>query len=535
MSTSIPSSAEPRPAARLPVPDARVAVVLIGLLGVAVVLAGRLSTTAFLAVSVLALVAVGLAAIRWPMATLVASAIATLADPEITPRILPDGLELGPIGISEPMLAVTGAVIAVDAVRRGTLGGALRDPVAGLLVLFVALAAVSAVVNATPPLVALFGILMTIDAIAIFFVARMVPADDRARGIAIGAVVAAVVAISLFGIAQVLLDPDLFGFVSFEGQFGEGGRISSILGGPNLVAALIGLTLPFALFGSRHLTDARLRWTARAALFVLAWALVLTFSRGAWISVGIGAVVGTLLLDWRSLPILAVALVLAWGASTVMPRGLLVPEATGGSGGGGGGPSIVDSTVDRIGNLADRNDTRGRFLRDGLRIVDDHMWLGVGPGRYGGGAAKIIESPVYTEYDVELYGYRTVHNFWLHLLGESGVLGTAVFLAIVVGLLIRFVRAAWRSDGLRFVILAGTATMLMVASLHSFTEMIFEGNMPVLLAWLVVGLASVLAPVRPLFARRFGGSARALNAGPRPRSRLRPRAFRRAVAAQGRS
>ena len=111
-------------------------------------------------------------------------------------------------------------------------------------------------------------------------------------------------------------------------------------------------------------------------------------------------------------------------------------------------------------------------------------------------------SRVYEEYRVELYGYRTVHNFWLHLLGESGVLGTAVFLTMIVGLLIRLVLAAWRSDGLRFVILAGTATMLMVASLHSVTEMIFEGNMPVLIVWLVVGIASVLAPVQPLFGRR---------------------------------
>ena len=221
----------------------------------------------------------------------------------------------------------------------------------------------------------------------------------------------------------------------------------------------------------------------------------------AWVSIGIATLVGTLLLDWRSLPILVVAIALAWGAATVMPRGLLVPETVGG-GGGGGAPSIIDSTEDRIGNLADRNDTRARFLSDGFRVVDDNFWLGVGPGRYGGAAAKIIESPVYEAYGIELFGYRTVHNFWLHLLGESGVFGTAVFLTLIVGVLIRLVLAAWRSAGLRFVILAGSATMLMVATLHSVTEMIFEGNMPVLIVWLVVGIASVLAPVQPAILGR---------------------------------
>jgi O-antigen ligase len=508
MSTSIPSSApsaERRPTAWSPDLDGGIAWIAIVALSITVaIVVARLSPPAFAIAAAAVLVAVGFAAWRWPLATLVGATLATLADPEITPRILPSGVDTGPIGISEPMLAVAGAVIAVEALRRGTFIRAVRDPVTALLGLFVALGLVSAVVNATPPLVAALGLLMTLDAIAIYFVARMVPADDRQRGIAVGAIVAVVVAIALFGIAQVLLDPDLFGFFSKEGQFGEGYRISSIIGNANMVAAVIGLTIPFALFGSRHLVDPRLRWAARAALVILAWAMLLTFSRGAWASIGIATVVGTLLLDWRSLPILVVALVLAWGAATVMPRGLLVPEAAGGDGGGSGGgaPSIIGSTEERIGNLADRNDTRARFLRDGLRVVDDNFWLGVGPGRYGGAAAKITESPVYEEYDVELFGYRTVHNFWLHLLGESGVLGTVVFLTLIAGLLIRFVRAAWRSEGLRFVILAGTATMLLVASLHSVTEMIFEGNMPVLIVWLVVGIASVLAPVQPVFGPR---------------------------------
>jgi len=504
MSTSIPSSApsaERRPTAWSPDLDGGIAWIAIVALSIVVaIVAARISPLAFAIAAAAVLVAVGYAAWRWPLATLVGATLATLADPQITPRILPAGVDTGPIGISEPMLAVAGAVIAVEALRRGTLVRAVRDPVLVLLGAFVAVSLVSALVNQTPPLVAALGLLMTVDAIAIYFVARMVPADDRAHGLAIGAIVAVAVAVAVFGIVQVLLDPDLLGFFSKEGQFGEGYRISSIIGNPNMAAAVIGLTIPFALFGSRHLADPRLRWAARAALVVLLWALLLTFSRGAWIAVGIAAVAGTLLLDWRSLPILLVAVVLAWGAATVMPREVLVPKAAGG--GGGGAPSIGGSTIDRIDNLANPNDTRGRFLRDGLRVVDDNFWLGVGPGRYGGAAAKIIESPVYEQYDVELFGYRTVHNFWLHLLGESGVLGVAIFLTMVVGLLIRLVMAAWRSEGVRFVILAGTATMLMVATLHSVTEMIFEGNMPVLIVWLVVGIASLLAPVQPVFGRR---------------------------------
>jgi hypothetical protein len=59
---------------------------------------------------------------------------------------------------------------------------------------------------------------------------------------------------------------------------------------------------------------------------------------------------------------------------------------------------------------------------------------------------------------------------------------------------IRFTRAARSASGVAFVVLAGGATMLVVASLNSLTEMIFEGNMPSVLIWLVVGLASRLVP-----------------------------------------
>jgi hypothetical protein len=101
---------------------------------------------------------------------------------------------------------------------------------------------------------------------------------------------------------------------------------------------------------------------------------------------------------------------------------------------------------------------------------------------------------VYEAYGTGLFGYRTVHDFWLHLAGESGVVGVSIFLTLIAGLLVRFVRAARSAIGVRFVVLAGTATMLVVASLNSVTEMIFEGNMPSVLIWLMVGLASCLAP-----------------------------------------
>ncbi|HET8776444.1 MAG TPA: O-antigen ligase family protein, partial [Candidatus Limnocylindria bacterium] len=418
-------------------------------------------------------------------------ALVTLLDPSVTPRFFPEQLNLGPIGASEPLLAIAGLVVAVNALRRGTFADGLRGPTFLLALLFVAVAVVSALVNATPALVAGLGIFMTLDAMAIFFVWRMLPMRIGDAAWAIGAIVAAGVAAALFGIGQVMLDPNLLGFYSFAGRFGEGARITSFLGNPNMLSPVIGFTLPFALFGTVRLERRRDRWLAAAVAFVLVLALVLTFSRGAWAAVGLGLVLGTLLLDRRALLVLVLLVPLAWATAVVMPRDMLAtpgpdtpPPVV---------PDWIGSTVDRFDDLGG-GDLRIRFLTDGLRIIDDNLLLGVGPGRYGGAAATILGSPVYAEYDTGLFGFRTVHDFWLHLTGEVGVIGVAVFLTMVMALLIRFVRAARRAQGLGFIILAGAATATLVVGFNNLTEMLFEGNVPAILIWLILAVGSLLAP-----------------------------------------
>jgi O-antigen ligase len=162
-----------------------------------------------------------------------------------------------------------------------------------------------------------------------------------------------------------------------------------------------------------------------------------------------------------------------------------------------------DPTVDAFKGMSS-NEVRLLLLRDGLRIIDDHRLFGVGPGRYGGAAAAIFPSPVYADYDTTLGHLRTVHNFWLHLTGEVGALGVAVFLGIVVALAIRFVLSARTATGPRFVMLAGCATAVIVVVVHNFTEMSLEGNVPGILIWLTLGIGSTFAhaSLRPVQHRR---------------------------------
>jgi putative inorganic carbon (HCO3(-)) transporter len=492
--------------ARVPPVDGRLVVLAAVAIAVALLVLGHRSVLALALLAAGGLVVATVAAVRWPLPTLVVATLITLLDEKITPRVLPEGLSLGPIGLSEPLLVVVGVVLAIGAAQRGTLLPAVRDPVVALAAAFAGVAVGSAIVNGVPIHVATLGILMTVDALAIYVIARSIRVEERGVGMAIAGIVLTVAAIALFGIAQVVVAPTLFGFAAFTGRFGEGVRITSIIGNPNMLAAVLGLTIPFALYASRHLADRRWRWLARTCLFVLVLALLLSFSRGGWLAVGIGVILGALVVDWRSVPVFILVVVLAWGTTLVLPRNVglallgLDPEEFGGS--------ILGSTIDRLDSLGGGGDVRAQYLVDGVRIISANPLLGVGPGRYGGAAASIIPSPVYEEYGASLFGYRTVHNFWLHLTGELGVVGAAAFLTLIAGMLVRLVMAARRTAGLALVVTGGAATMLVVVSLHSFTEMIFEGNMPAILIWLILGLASLLAPAAPILDRLRSPRAR---------------------------
>jgi O-antigen ligase len=465
--------------------------------GVGALAFGHGSFPAFLALAGLAVLGTAYAAYHWPRATLVGVAITTLLDPGVAVRFLPTALANGPIGISEPLLAVTG-LVALTRVRRAGFRTAVADPTFALMGLFTGVAVASAVVNRTPPAVASLGIIITIDAMVIFFlwIALEPSPMDNARGIA--AVVAAIAVVAVFGIAQVVIAPSLLGFERVASRPEDIGRITSILGNPNLMAPLLGLAIPFPLFAGLRLERRQHRAAALVTCLVLVVALILTASHGTWLAAVIGMAIGTALLDWRALvvavlvAVVAVALV-AWMPKHVGWTGPTAPPS-----------SPVPSAPVPEGREASpppdpfrgmtSEEVRLYFMRTGIAVVMDHPVLGVGPGRYGGAAATIVESPVYEEYGITLGRLRTVHSFWLHIAGEVGVTGLAIFLTIVVSLFIRLCLAARRANGTNWIVIAGVATVVAIVGTNNATEMFFEGNTPAIIVWLVFAAGAAVAP-----------------------------------------
>lgn len=463
------------------------AVLLIG-----AIVAARVSPPAFVVFGLGLIALVAYAAARWPRTTLVVVVLSPLFDRYVVADVLPPALETVAHLLSEALLLAVGLVIAARAWAAGRLVEALRHPVTAGLLAFAAIGLASAVVNGVPPMVALMGLVFTLDATVLFLLPRMVGFTLRQSILAIGALVSIVLVSALLAVGQALLSPRILGLDPVRGRFGEVQRLASIFADPNVFGAFLVVAAPFLLLMATHLPTPRLRRVAGAFAFVIVLALWLSFSRGAWIAIIVG--VGTVLaiIDRRTLLLGLGICVLSFATAVVMPRNLLVHR-----GSGGDRPELIDSTIDRVGTIGIGGDLRTLFILNAVPILRDHPLLGVGPGRYGGAVADNYGTPIYEQYETdELFWdpqQRTVDNFWLHILVETGILGFLTLLATAMLPGLRILGAARHAHGLRRIVLGGTAAATAGMAISSVTTMLLEANSIGFPFWFMLGVGSLVA------------------------------------------
>ena len=457
-------------------------------------------------VAVAALVATAVLAaalsLRWPVQMLAVAAFSTLADPYVLRAVAGPATGHSLWYSGDVVLLLVGLPITALAWRRRRLIPALRHPATPFFAAYAIVAAISAVVNAVPPTVAVAGIGVTLDAVALFYLVRMADPSDRVVRRLIGVFVGIMVAAALLAIGQVLLAPDLLGFRAFPGDFGEGGRATAFLGNPNQLAPLLALAMPFPLLALPDTTRRRDRVALLAISIILGVAFWLTFSRAAWTAFVVALLLVAARFDRRTLALATAVGILALGAAMAMPRNLAVRDRPNYA--DVQDPDVFDATFGRLGAIGAGNDLRVIFLKEGLPIAADNPILGVGPGRYGGAAANVFGSPVYARYGISLHGFHTVHDYWLHLLVETGILGAGAMLVAMLLVLARLLRAVSRAGARTRPILLAGSIGLIAFSINSLAEMLLEGNTPSFVLWFLVGLAAVLADRAELDGPRTG-------------------------------
>ncbi|MGH2428289.1 MAG: O-antigen ligase family protein [Candidatus Limnocylindria bacterium] len=476
---------------------------VMGLL-VAAVLVAPVSIPGLVIVGIGLAVLLAFASMRWPRTVVVLVVISPLFDRYILAPWLPADIGALANFLSEALLLTVGTALAIRAWAEGRLLAAFRHPVTVALLAFVALSGVSALVNAVPIAAVVLGLGMTLDAAACFYLPRLAGFSVRHALVATAVFIGIVTVAALGGLGQALLDPNLFGLTAWQGRYGEVIRLASIFSDPNTLGAVLIGGIPFAIFGITSLHNPRQRLAAVALALLFFVPLYLSFSRGAWGGLLVGGSVGVLLVSWRALAVGVVVAALGLGLAMLTPRGMFAdvppPPPTAPQQpppGPAEEPNLIESTIARIAEIGRGKDLRTLFVVNAVPIIGDHPLVGVGPGRYGGAAASLLGTPVYAEYQTDaLFGdpeQTTVDNFWLHLLVESGLLGTIAFAAAGLAAFVPIVRAARRSRGWVRVMLGGMSGGIAALVANSITTMLLEANSVAFMTWFLLGIGAIVA------------------------------------------
>ncbi|CAN0443741.1 unnamed protein product, partial [Phaeothamnion confervicola] len=238
------------------------------------------------------------------------------------------------------------------------------------------------------------------------------------------------------------------------GNEGRGALIGvgSLFGNQNNFATFLSLSLPYLAVLPVVFRDVRLRAIGLAGGGLALIFILLTGSKSGLLSAGI-VVIGLLVLvgsDRRARGRLVAA-----GAIAALAVAIVVPAVL------GSGPVKLDQrTVTKLNFsvLASQAESgqgsgavRGALLDDGLAIVAESNGLGVGAGNAEVRVRALADFP----------GVANLHNWWLEVLVNGGVVGFALYLLFFLTLLRRQVRVARISEIplVRYMTLAGALSL----------------------------------------------------------------------------
>lgn len=263
------------------------------------------------------------------------------------------------------------------------------------------------------------------------------------------------------------------------GSENRGGLIGvgSLFGNQNNFATFLSLSLPYFAVLPIVYRDVRLRAIGLGGAGLALIFILLAGSKSGLLSAGL-VVVGLLLLvgsDRQSRGRLLVA-----GAIAALSVALVVPIIL------GSGPVKLDQrTVTKLdfNVLATQVQTqqgsggvRGALLDDGLAIVGQTNGLGVGAGNAESRVHALVDFP----------GVANLHNWWLEVLVDGGVVGLALYLLFFLTLVRRQARVSRRTRDplVRYMALAGALSLIgwIVGSVGPSTAIHFAPM------WIVFGL-----------------------------------------------
>lgn len=282
-----------------------------------------------------------------------------------------------------------------------------------------------------------------------------------------------------FEIEEALLD----GKVS---KAGEEMRLSDRAFGPvrdpNIFAQILLILLPLAAFRMRDERSRAKRVVAAGLAGIILVTILLTYSRGAFVTLAGVLILASYLRYVRPRWVLASALVVAISVPLLAPGYVRRVETILGAIG------LVSRSASARPDYVTRR--RATEMLAALHVALDHPLLGVGPGQY----VPFYSVEYQTREDIgfqQINVPRDAHNLYLQMAAETGFIGLAVFMAIVLSLLFRLFRARkfWARTNPEIANLAAAFALSILAYLGAgmFLHLSFERYF-----WFLLAMAGAL-------------------------------------------
>lgn len=304
-----------------------------------------------------------------------------------------------------PTVLIMAALTGIFVWRLGSGSAAGRRdwqpvPVAAPLVLF-GLALVYGTVVSVSPGLSMQSLIGWGMALMALLLARELLSYRQVTSMALGALFLSTILVSAAGLYQFATGVQTpASWIDVETNPGIQTRIFSVFDNPTMLAQFLALVVPLALFFALEAPSRRQKGLGALALLMSAAALILTFSRGGWISAALGtAWYGASRQRW----LIALMLLVALAAPILLPDAVL-------------------GRVESIGSLGDSsNRYRVTIWKATTQMFRDFWPTGIGLG-VGAFAA------VYPQYVIAGTKALHSHNLYLELGIELGILGLVFFL-----------------------------------------------------------------------------------------------------------
>lgn len=219
-------------------------------------------------------------------------------------------------------------------------------------------------------------------------------------------------------------------------------RVYSVLKSPNELGSYMALMIPIIGGLSVYETDRWRKWVYRLGLVPCVMTLLFTFTRAAWLSLGLSVVIMAIVFERRLLIAFGVVFGIAFFIPTIHHR-------------------ITDLFSPAYWILSAQ---AGRLARwqEAFGQMSTNPVFGVGLGHYGGAIA--------TQYHYSVYS----DNYYAKTLGETGIVGLALFLAMHVALVRDLLTKVKNMSGRSKFVFIGGITGLLAVLIHNSMENVFE-------------------------------------------------------------